>query len=231
MTKSLADLRANPPQSRPERSMTICLAPHLVAEVEALTAELSSLPTLQRTSDESPDAPPRKMAEGPHPRKAEIQDRLRALVEEMGDLEGELRLRATTDGEWRRWVNDHPPRVEGDPGHQRDTEVTGGYCNADDLIDDLGTYAYSWNGETLAPDDWSWLVNNMGGPDLKQAATAVVAMHESRLDFRQWRSALSASLNRSSASVSPARSASAPDASTAGSPEPSSTASTETATA
>jgi hypothetical protein len=75
------------------------------------------------------------------------------------------------------------------------------------------------------------LVENVGGPDLKQAATAVVAMHETRLDFRQWRSGLSESLRKLSASDSPETSESAPAASTGGKPRKSSAATTKKATA
>jgi hypothetical protein len=151
----------------------------------------------------------------------------------MAEHEGELRVRAKrTDGEWRNWANTHPARDEGEPGHDRDLEVAGGYCSADDLLEDLGTYAYSWNGEELADGDWSAVFqDSVAAPDKKLIAQAVVSMYESRLDFRQWRSGLSDSLSRLSASDSPETSESAPDDSTGGSPSESSEATTETATA
>ena len=146
----------------------------------------------------------------------------------MAEHEGELRLRALTDGEWRRWVNEHPPREEGKPGHQRDQEVTAGYCNADDLIDALGLWAHAWNGEPLAEGDWDIIAANLGSPDFKAAAQTVVGMHETAVPFRQWRSVLSASLKKLDGSASPAPSASVPDGSTAGRPEPSNADSTAT---
>lgn len=233
MSKSLADLRANPPKSRPERSVTICLAPHLVAEVQALTDELANMPTYTppAAADGDRTGPPKRSGQGEDPRAPELRDRLALLLDEMAEHEGELRLRATSDGEWRRWANEHPGREEGQPGHKRDQEVTYGYCDADALIDTLGTYAHSWNGETLGADDWAMLAGNIGGPDLKQIATSVVAMHESRLDFRQWRSGLSATLRRSNVSASPATSASPRAGSTGGKPRKSSAATTKKATA
>lgn len=228
--KSLAELRANPPKSRPERSVTLCLAPHLVAEVQALSDELSSIPLASRVDDEEPTGPPRRQGQGDSPRVTQIKARLGELVDEMAEHEGELRLRATTDGEWRLWVNAHPAREEGEPGHKRDQEVTLGFCNADDLIDDLATYAYSWNGEPLTDGDWAMLAENIGGPDLKQIATSVVSMHESRLDFRNWRASLSATLRESSNSASPESSKSPRAGSTAGSRSKSSAASTKKAT-
>jgi hypothetical protein len=233
MSRTLADLRASKPASRPERSLTVCLRPELVAEVQALTSELESLPVPPRSvesDDEERDGRPKRQGEGRDPRALEIQERLSSLLAEMAEHEGELRVRAISDGEWRRWVNEHPPRDEGKPGHQRDQEVAFGYCNADALIDALGRFAYTWNGEPLAEGDWKeHLEPRLGSPDLKQSATAVVAMHESRLDFRQWRSGLSASLRTLTDSDSPATSASVPDDSMAGSPEPSSAATTATA--
>ena len=231
MSKSLADLRANPPVTQAERSVTICLAPHLVAEVQALTEELHAIPEPKVDGNGNPEGPPRRVGVGEDPRAKEIRDRLAVLLDEMAEHEGEMRLRAGEDGAWRLWVNEHPARDEGEPGHKRDVEVTGGYCDADALIEALGDYAYSWNGEPLADGDWDTLFkDSVGGPDKKAMANAVVTMHESRLDFRQWRSGLSDNLHRLSASVSPATSASVPADSTAGSPVRVSKASTKRAT-
>lgn len=201
--KTLAELRAEKPAARPERSLTVCLAPHIVAEIQALTGELDSLPS---AGSDDPDqaGPPKRAGQGAPPRAREIRERLAVLLAEMAEYEGELRVRSSEDGEWRRWVNEHPAREEKTPGHARDEEVAFGYCNADDLIDSLATYAHSWNAERLAEGDWPILAASIGGPDLKQIATAVVAMHESRLDFRNWRTGLSASLKMFSVSDSPA---------------------------
>lgn len=198
---SLAELRASKPKSRPERALTLSTAPHLVAEVQALQEELNTLPTAPPSDDA---APPRRIGVNPEPPRArEIRTRMGELLEEMGQHEGVLRVRAVDDGAWRLWVNEHPAREEGEPGHKRDDEVAGGYCNADDLIEDLGTYAYSWDGEELAAGDWDILRETIAGADLKLVATAVVTMQESRLDFPSWRSALSANLQRSNDSASP----------------------------
>jgi hypothetical protein len=234
MSKTLAELRANPQKSRAERSVTVCLAPHLVAEVQALTEELQALPAAKVVDPESEQsAPPRRVGQSAeHPRAAEIRARLAEILDEMSEHEGELRVRAVTDGEWRRWANEHPGRGEDEKGYARDQEVTFGYCNADDLLDDLATYAYTWNGDPLTGEDWKTVLEpSIAGPDLKQIATAVVAMHESSLDFRQWRSGLSANLSRFADFASPETSTSVPADSTGGNPEPSSSVMTEKATA
>lgn len=236
MSKSLADLRAEPAESRPrdERSMKVCLRPHIVAQIQSLSDEWAALPAVEPTA-EGDDSPVRKMGQGveKHPREAEIRQEMSDLLDEMAEYEGELVVRATkTDGEWRRWCDTHPARTEGESGYDRDRAVAGGFCNADDLIDDLGTYASRWNGDDLGPTDWAKILSpQIGLPDKKEAAIAVVSMYEVGQDFPQWRSALSANLKRSSASASRSASASPTSDSTAGSPAPSSEATTETATA
>ena len=201
MPKSLADLRSARPQSRPERAYTVCLAQHLVAEVSTLTEELQGLAVraVRNGDDEDSDGPPKRQAQSDDELRAdEIRARLREVLDEMAEYEGELRIRAVRDdGDWRRWTNEHPAREEGEPGHKRDLEVTGGFCNADDLIDDLGTYAWSWNGERLEDGDWTLL--GISPADQKRIATLVVSLYESDASIPKWRSALSENLRSESA--------------------------------
>lgn len=233
---SLADLRANPPKSRPEKSLTgVSLRGDLVARVQELSAELESLPEPKTV------AKPRKLGQTEaeivvveeHPRYAAIKADLAEIVPLMEAEEGDLRFRANwTDGEWRNWADAHPARAEGESGHDRDLRYTHGSCNADDLIATLGEFAHAWNGEELAPGDWSAIFEASLSPgDKIEAARLVVSMYESRLDFRKWRSVLSDALSRSDDSDSPANSASPRSDSTDGSLASSSEASTETETA
>src|SRR5438105_416422 len=124
MTRSLADLRSQPRQSRPERAVSICLAPDLVAEVQSLLERLGDTSTPTSEDDgpaRNPDGTARKMAQGEDPRDAGIRARLAELLAEMAEHEGEMRVRGTrTDGEWWAWCNSHPARTEGEPGHERD---------------------------------------------------------------------------------------------------------------
>lgn len=232
MTKSLADLRKEPPKARSERSMTVCLRADLTAEVQALAGELDTLPSpTKRDETGEPTGPPRRIGVGEHPRAAEIRGRLAELLDEMAEYEGELRLRAISDGEWRQWVDAHPARAEDEPGHRRDLEVAAGFCNADALIADLARYAHSWNGEELSEGDWPMLADSMAAADVKAAARTVALMHESRLDFPAWRSGLQDSLSRLNASASPETSASPRVGSSGGSRGKSSAATTKKATA
>lgn len=229
MAKTLADLRADKPRSRPERVIPLCLAPHLVAEVQTLLEELEALPAaIARGQEAGEDGPPPRMSDGEDPRGQVIRARLAEVLADMEQYEGLLRLRATpADGDWRLWVNEHPARGEDKPSErQRDLEITRGYCNADDLIDDLAKYAYQWGDDLLEEGDWESLFEpNISGPDKKQLAQAVVAMYEVVDNVPKWGSALSEILRRWPDAAPPAPS-DAPPPSTSAESQPSDTSTT-----
>lgn len=190
---SLEDLRKGAPVARTERTYQLCLRRDLMAEVDALTGELSSL-RIAAVGDEDENRPPARLGEGGDPREKQITDRLAELADEMDDATGDLRLRAIADGEWRRWVNEHPPRED----DARDENLSFGICNTDDLANDLGLWALSWNGDDLAGDDWSAIfAPNAAGGDLKALVNLVVMMQEATDDpkwlLRGLRSARSSS--------------------------------------
>lgn len=225
--KSLAEMRAEmaerPQPRRPECSLTLFLAPDLVAESQRLEAEAESIAATANG--------PRRQAEGPDPRLAEIRDRLIAVYEEMAKHEGEMHLRANLDdGEWRRWCNAHPAREEGEPGYERDQRVTYGFCSADDLLDNLAPFMQSWNGEPLGDTDWTELIEPNTYPgDKAEMARKIVEMYEgSSANFRQRRNVLLGSLKRLNGSALLGTSGSATSDSTAGSPDESSEGSIET---
>jgi hypothetical protein len=178
---SLDDLRKGSPVARTERVYQLCLRRDLMAEVDALTGELSSM--ARATSDEDENRPPRRKGEGGNPQEKAVAERLAALADEMDDATGDLRLRAIPDGEWRRWVNDHPPREK----DERDEQIGYGICNTDDLANDLGKWALSWNGDDLADGDWDRIfATNTAGGDLKALVSLVVLMQEAAEDPK-WR--------------------------------------------
>lgn len=215
MPKSLADLRTSPHTSLPERSYSLCLAAGLVAEVQTLLDELDTLMVTTQSDDDKPTGPPKRLNDGPGPRIAAVNARLAEVWSEMDEHTGDLRLRAITDGEWRRWVDENPAR----PESARDDDIAYGVCNADALMLNLGRFAHSWNGEPIAEQDWAFIESKAGHADLKQIARAVVTMHEMAADLGKYR--LLSLGNRGSANGSPSRSASEspPDDSTDGNPE------------
>lgn len=230
MKQTLDHLRSSKPKARPERSVTLCLAPDLVGDVQALVEERSAL-MQSRAIQDDPEAggKPRRAGQGVCKREREINTELAALFEKIVEHEGEMRLRATwTDGEWRRWVDAHPPREEGTSGHEFDQRAAHGICHGADLIEELGAFAFEWNGEKMAPGDWDDIFAPVvGGGDKATMAQAIVGMYESRLDFQQWRSSLSATLSRLNAFDSAQTSPSPNADSTAGSPDSSTAATTE----
>ena len=105
MSKSLAELRANPPRGYREEAVTACLNQHLIAEVQSLGNELSSLASTALADgpdDAEQDGPPSRLAGHKRdPRVAEIRDRMAELLREIADEEGEFRLRDDPDAQAR----------------------------------------------------------------------------------------------------------------------------------
>lgn len=202
MKQTLDHLRSSKPKARPERSVTLCLAPDLVGDVQALVEERSALMQGRAVeADPESSSKPRRVGQGVTAREREINKKLAGLFEQIVEHEGEMRLRANwTDGAWRNWVDAHPPRAEGERGHDFDQRAAHGICDADALIAELGAFAFEWNGESMQPTDWNDIFAPVvSGGDKSIMATTVVSMYESRLDFQQWRSSLSAVLSRSNA--------------------------------
>lgn len=183
MSKSIAELRASQHTALPERTMSLCLAQKLVAEVQQLDEERASILATER-DEEGQSKRPRRQGEGRNPRLDEIQARFDELADEMREHTGELRIRAVTGGEWRRWVDAHPAREvgrreSGEPlFHQIDEEIAYGIANAVDLYHDLERYVVSWNGDELAEGDWQFIANRAAPGDLNELCRQVVQMHE-----------------------------------------------------
>lgn len=183
MSKSIAELRASRHTALPERTMPLCLAQKLVAEVQSLQEERDAILHSERAVEGEPSRP-RRQADKPNPRLTEIAARFDELSDEMREHTGELRIRAITGGEWRRWVDAHPAREAGrrDDGqplfHQIDETIAYGICNAVDLYNDLQRFAVSWNGDELAEGDWDFIANRAAPGDLNEVCRQVVQMHE-----------------------------------------------------
>ena len=214
---SLADLRANPPVARQEESFRVALRPDLATRIKELTAELADLP--------DPVVKQRKMVQSEpevieHPRAVEIRAEIEAMSSEFDSEFGTLVIRRTkSDGEWRRWADANPPRSEEDNkvAHVRDLRATAGLVNADALMDDLGSYAWSWNGEPLQPGDWEAIfADNVLPGDKIQMAKTVVNFYEASPDFTQWRRLLSDALTKFNVSEQPESSESPSDDSSDG---------------
>lgn len=176
MSKSIAELRASTRTSLPVWAKQMCLAQGLVAEVQALEDEMVDLRVQAHAADDAEDAPPRRLADGPNPRIAEIEARKAELYAEMREHTGEIRIQAKPAGEWRRLVDRNPPR----PDNKVDELVTYGLLDADALLERLGEFVVSWNGDPLGEGDWEFIANRAPAGDLKELCSLVVQMHETR---------------------------------------------------
>lgn len=179
MSKSLAELRQSPRVGLPQRSYQLCVSSAVLGEYQTLLAQLEEAEVTaaaQSEGDES-KAPPKRMGKGSD--AARIRARLAELRDELAEHTGTLILRGIDEGSWRLWTDAHPARE----GNDRDAAIAFACCNADDLIDDLGTFAHTWNGDALGPGDWDFLKANAAPGDIKTLAQLVVTMHESVVDI------------------------------------------------
>lgn len=192
MSKSLAEMRANKaPASLPTRVVKICLDQAVIAEAQRLEAEKRDieLDSLRVSSDGDQDGPPKRIADAPPARLAEIDQELEHVYDRMRQAEGELLLRAIPGGKWQRWKDAHPSRKE----NPSDEAITYGLCNASDLLDSLGEYAVSWEGEAFLPGDWDdWFMEKVAPADLRDICTQVVSLHEARISVPKLSSTSSA---------------------------------------
>lgn len=204
MVKSIAELRATPVEERVDRvtrPFTLYLAPaRLKTELDALMVEHDEAALLaaeEKARAEAGDGP-KQRAGGTATKVKKIRARLAELHAEMSEYLGTMTLRANLDdGQWRRWVNEHPARGEDDPGYERDQRIAAGYCDADALIDNLGAFVHQWEGEPCTAADWAELFEAAALTSEKAGmATKVVEMYESRPDFSRLLSNLSSSLER-----------------------------------
>lgn len=184
MPKSLADLRKekDEPARLPTRVLKVCLDQALLSDIQRLTAEKSDVmvAAAMRSSEEGGEqsGPPKRMGQGLDPRIAEIEAELEPLYQRLRDTEGELLLRATDGGVWLRWKDSHPARKD----NEADDRLAFGFCNASDLVDDLGKYVVSWNGDEFGPGEWDgWFRGKVAPADLGACVSAVVEMHEQRV--------------------------------------------------
>lgn len=174
---TLAELRARKHKSLPVHPARITLDQELLADVQRLEAEKNDLRMQVARVDEDGNrtGPPPKAGQKVPPRLAEIDAELARLYDRLRASEGELLLRGVTGAEWQAFKDEHPPRKD----NGSDTQIAYGYCNASDLLNELGRFVVAWDGEELADGDWDgWLRDSIAAGDLRDLVTAVVVMHE-----------------------------------------------------
>lgn len=182
MALSLAQMRESGATGLPERTIRMCLAQKLVAEVRRLEREKFELsPALDE--DGNP-VKPQRVGDPNALRLVEIKDRLTELLDEMREHTGEVTIRAVSAGEWRRWADANPARVQSrDESGQPildpvDVDVAYGRANASALLDSLDVYAVEWNGAPMGPGDWEFITQKAAPGDLAEVCRQVVQIHE-----------------------------------------------------
>lgn len=167
---TLAEIRAGTaPQNLPTADVPLCMDSAMWAELDALTAELSELSAEGAAPKRAP-----KASDGPNPRVAELEERRRELWTAMEAGSGVLVLTSRGLGDWIRWIDAHPPRQD----NLLDDELALGLCNAVDLVDDLGRWATSWDGDPFQDGDWALFAPRVPAGASKRLVQAVVMMHD-----------------------------------------------------
>ena len=159
---SLKEMRKSPDVGPVERTVDICLAGKLVADIEQLDRELAALDDREKAS--------RRIADRSEAR--EKAEQIEALREQMAKHTVSFRLRGKGSKHWREWKVKHPPR----DGVDEDERLG---VNFDDLIDSVPDYIVSPDTDT---DDWSFVVESASPADVQDAALMVYLMHTQRVD-------------------------------------------------
>lgn len=214
MGKSLAEMRSSTMVGRPERTYELCLAGKVVSEIQTILGDLDTIRQDEAArADGVTLARPRRAAESSN--VTALVDRLKELQSVVEEHTGVLTLVGIDEGDWRTWCDEHPPRE----GNVRDDEVAYGYCNADDLIAELGTYATLWNGDKMAAGDWEFIRSTAAPGDVTKIASIVVQMHETVVNLGKLLSNSLGILDVGTASGSPFGSKSDSASCTDGSPQ------------
>jgi len=205
--------------ARPTVPVHLCLDSDLLERVQMIDDEVAAL-----MDDEVARRKPATKV-----RISELRRAAEALRVEAAEQSGVLVLRAAwSRGEWENFVDANPPRTEG-PAKERDERRAGGVVDSSALLDRLGDFVHSWQGQPVASGEWSSQIEPSLWPgNLVTLCLTVVGMYEQPRDFRQARSGLSQILGVLTDSAQPATSASARAGTPGGSRGKSSEATTET---
>jgi hypothetical protein len=203
---SLSEMRANkgtpPPRPRSTHTVTLIEGQHLLDQIGRLDAEKTAvlMNALRNIGEDGEkDGPPRKSAEpSTPPRVTEINAEMATLEAQLGEHQAELTLVGIDGGAWQRFKTEHPARTIGHQETTRkdgdvvrgapiidgtDLRLTYGLCDAEALFNALGLFVGEWEGEPIAPGEWDeWLAERITYADRRDLVTAVVALHEDRVN-------------------------------------------------
>lgn len=185
MAKSLADLRTQRPKTLPTREIPICLDWDLTNEMMRLETELGDLRIELAEARENKSAAKPKMGEGVDPRieKIEaIEQRMRDLLDQQRDATGMLTVRAIQSGEWALWKDEHPVRWSGTGDdrvmNESDRQIGYGLVDSTALLAELGRWLHLWEGDEVATEDRSAVLDAISPGDLNEICRKVILLQE-----------------------------------------------------
>lgn len=179
---TLAELLAIPADARPETTTTVTLLPgqHLLKEEHRLVDEHNDLliDAANRAQEaEDGKTGPRKSAEGGGiaDRLAELKAQIADAQASLAEFQGEVGMRGFDGGEWQRYKDAHPPREDS----RSDRSIGGSWVNATDLLNDLGQFVVSWNGEPVT--DGAAVIQRITPADQTQLVVDFISAHQKRI--------------------------------------------------
>lgn len=181
MAKSLADLRSQRPKTLPTREIPVCLDWDITNKMVRLESERGDLQVAEIEKREKTNARP-KMAEGANPRIDEIEQELRDLLDQQREATGMLTVRAIPGGEWALWKDEHPVRWTG-TGDDRvmsesDRQIGYGLVDSTALLAELGRWLYLWEGEEVAAEDRTAVLEAISPGDQNEICRKVILLQE-----------------------------------------------------
>lgn len=165
MPKTLAELQASKYVGLPETTYPLCLAGKVGAEIDELEARL------ELVQDR-----PQNARLGGKSEKAKLEQKIEELREVMYDHLVAVRLRAKPGHEWRKFLNEHPPR-EG----QRIDRLLG--LDVDAFITDIPEFVVHVNDEPLTDEFWEFIIANAVEGDLRNMMMKLVELHNEGVDI------------------------------------------------
>lgn len=181
MAKSLADLRTQRPKTLPTREIPVCLDWDLTNEMVRTETELGDLRIAAAEAREKTTAKP-KMSDGVDPRIEEAEEKLKTLLDQQRDATGMLTVRAIPGGEWALWKDEHPARWNG-AGDERtlnesDRQIGYGLVDSTALLTELGRWLYLWEGDEVAAEDRTAVLDAISPGDQNEVCRKVIALQE-----------------------------------------------------
>lgn len=208
---SLEQMRAQKtapiPVPKGSEIVTLTEGQHLHDEAERLSRKRDDLiadAARRSLSEEQAESKARsrksaeKVVDDLEPALDEINRDALSVTERLREFQAEVGLEGMTPGEWEQYKLAHPPRITGNYRTERDNgdvivgapiydrldvQVGAAVVDVSAVLEDLGRFVKTWDGEKVADGEWDDLLGPRVIPSSHAAlASKVVLMHQGEVD-------------------------------------------------